>query len=176
MISGIVYETDGTTPIQGVYVSTYDIHDILVALDTSSSSGAYSAELNEGTYLEIFQKSGYVSDTISSIQIVPDSTTDVIAMLERSLGCLYLRGDINGNGQTNGIDVTYGVGFFKGGLVPPNNCGAPVGPCPQVSPFYAAGDVNGSCVFNGIDITFFVSYLRGQEPGLLNCPSCPPVQ
>jgi hypothetical protein len=89
--------------------------------------------------------------------------------------CVYRPGDINGNGATNGIDVTYGVGFFKGGPVPPNNCGNPVGPCPQASPFYAAGDVNGSCVFNGIDITFFVGFLKGQQPALLNCPTCPPA-
>jgi hypothetical protein len=89
--------------------------------------------------------------------------------------CAYRPGDINGNGATNGIDVTYGVGYFKGGLVPPNNCGTPVGPCPQASPFYAAGDVNGSCVFNGIDITFFVGYLKGSQPALLHCPTCPPT-
>jgi hypothetical protein len=86
-------------------------------------------------------------------------------------GCPYLVGDINGNGQTNGIDVTYGVGYFKGGPVPPIRCDM----CPQTAPFYAAGDVNGSCVFNGIDITFFVGYLKGQQPALLFCPTCPPA-
>jgi hypothetical protein len=90
-------------------------------------------------------------------------------------GCVYHPGDINGNGTTNGIDVTYGVGYFKGGALPPINCGNPVGPCPQASPFFAAGDVNGSCVFNGIDITFFVGYLKGANPALLNCPTCPPA-
>jgi hypothetical protein len=90
-------------------------------------------------------------------------------------GCSYTPGDFNGNGEFNGIDVVYGVGYFKGGPQPPVDCGAPVGPCPQASPFYAAGDVNGSCVFNGIDITFFVGYLKGVQPELLYCPSCPPA-
>jgi hypothetical protein len=90
--------------------------------------------------------------------------------------CQYVPGDINGNGTTNGIDVTYGVGFFKGGALPPVNCGTPIGPCPQPISFYAAGDVNGSCVFNGIDITYFVGYLQGTQPGLLFCPSCPPQE
>jgi hypothetical protein len=91
-----------------------------------------------------------------------------------SFGCSYVLGDINGNGVANGIDVTYGVGYLKGGSVPPVNCGTPVGPCPEASPFYAAGDVNGSCVFNGIDITYYVTYLKGGA-ALNSCISCPPA-
>jgi hypothetical protein len=86
-------------------------------------------------------------------------------------GCAYHPGDINGDIAVNGIDVVYGVSYFKGGLFPPITC--PM--CPQEDPFYAAGDVNGSCVFNGIDITFFVGYLKGQQPALLYCPTCPPA-
>jgi hypothetical protein len=88
--------------------------------------------------------------------------------------CSYVPGDINGNGFANGIDVTYGVSYLKGGPVPPIDCGAPVGPCPQTSPFFAAGDVNGNCTFNGIDITFYVGYLKGNQPALLFCNDCPP--
>jgi hypothetical protein len=84
--------------------------------------------------------------------------------------CSYIPGDINGNSQTNGIDVTYGVSFFKGGPPPPISC--PM--CPEPNPFYAAGDVNGSCVFNGIDITYFVSYLKGGS-ALRSCPDCTPA-
>jgi hypothetical protein len=98
-------------------------------------------------------------------------TEDAAFCLAAAGGCPYLAGDINGNGQTNGIDVTYGVGYFKGGAIPPVRCDM----CPQPAPFYAAGDVNGSCVYNGIDITFFVGYLKGQQPGLLYCPTCPPA-
>jgi hypothetical protein len=90
-------------------------------------------------------------------------------------GCNYVAGDINGNGSANGIDVTFGVSYFKGGTPPPVNCGNPVGPCPQASPFYAAGDVNGNCAFNGIDITFYVAYLKGLQPALRNCETCPPA-
>jgi len=88
-------------------------------------------------------------------------------------GCSYIPGDINGNGAANGIDVTFGVSFFKGGMPPPHNC-HPF--CPGTpDPFYASGDVNGSCTFNGIDITYFVAYLKGLQPALLFCPDCPPV-
>jgi len=86
-------------------------------------------------------------------------------------GCSYTPGDINGNGQANGIDVTYGVSYLKGGSAPPDSCDCP----PQVFPFYAAMDVNGNCAANGIDITYFVSYLKGQQPALLYCADCPPA-
>jgi hypothetical protein len=90
-------------------------------------------------------------------------------------GCDYVVGDINGNGSANGIDVTFGVSYFKGGTPPPVDCGTPVGPCDVASPFYAAGDVNGNCAFNGIDITFYVAYLKGLQPALRWCETCAPV-
>ena len=85
-------------------------------------------------------------------------------------GCEYIVGDINSNGVTNGIDVVYGVGYFKGGPAPPDSCDCP----PLQFPFYGAGDVNGNCVFNGIDITYFVTYLKG-GPALQYCADCPPA-
>jgi len=91
-------------------------------------------------------------------------------------GCDYVAGDINGDGSANGIDVVYGVSYLKGGGAPRVDCGAPVGPCPQASPFYAAGDVNGGCSFNGVDITYFVAYLKGLQPMIQWCEDCPPVQ
>jgi len=108
-------------------------------------------------------------------QIHPGQNGLLTVLDTASSGCAYVPGDINGNGSANGIDVTYGVGYFKGGSAPPIDCGSPVGPCPQGSPFYAGGDVNGNCAFNGIDITFFVSYLKGGQPALLFCPSCSPA-
>jgi len=83
------------------------------------------------------------------------------------VGCHYTAGDVNNNGAFNGIDVTYGVSYFKGGLVPPYSClcGA--------STWFVAGDVNASCVFNGIDITYMVSYFKG-GPAPHPCATCPP--
>ncbi len=83
-------------------------------------------------------------------------------------GCHYVVGDINGNGTANGLDVTYGVAFFKGGPPPPVACDM----CPEPAPFYAGGDVNGSCSFNGLDITYMVAYFKG-GPLLQFCPDCP---
>lgn len=87
--------------------------------------------------------------------------------------CSYVTGDVNGNDIYNGLDIIYGVNFFRGGLEP----GCPLGSC-AVSPcddFFYCGDVNGSCTYNGLDITYGVTYLRG-GPGLVCCPGCPPAE
>ena len=91
-------------------------------------------------------------------------------------GCQYILGDINDDNSVNGIDIVYAVNYLKGGgNPPPIDCGNPVGPCPEPSPFFAAGDVNGNCEFNGVDITFFVRFLKLQVPSLLACSDCPPL-
>jgi hypothetical protein len=102
---------------------------------------------------------------ISGFWLGPDSS--------QAGGCLYFPGDINGNGSANGIDVVYGVSYFKGGAAPKDTCDCR----PEVPsfPFYASGDVNGNCAFNGIDITYFVSYLKGIQPAILFCGTCPPA-
>jgi hypothetical protein len=100
----------------------------------------------------------------------------VISITVESNGCVYMPGDINGNGSINAVDIVYAVNYFKGsGNPPPIDCGSPVGPCPEASPFYAEGDVNGNCAFNAIDITFFVRYLKLEVPSLLFCTDCAPA-
>jgi hypothetical protein len=84
-------------------------------------------------------------------------------------GGTYLPGDVNNNGQTNGIDVGYLVNYFKGGDVPPL-----VIDCPPHGPLYVACDVNGNCSVNGIDVTYLVSFFKG-GPGLMYCVDCPPA-
>jgi hypothetical protein len=84
--------------------------------------------------------------------------------------CVYLPGDVNGNGDVNGIDVGYAVNFLKGfGPPPPSLC-----PCPPHGDIYVGGDVNASCVFNGVDVTYLLHCYEdgGQSP--MPCPDCPP--
>jgi hypothetical protein len=100
-------------------------------------------------------------------------SNQVLSFTFEAGGCGYIVGDINGNGSPNGIDVTYGVAYLKGGNPPPDECNPPC--TGQPDPFYAAMDVNGNCAANGIDITYFVSYLKGQQPSLLYCQDCPPA-
>ncbi|UCE64886.1 MAG: hypothetical protein JSU85_08320 [Candidatus Zixiibacteriota bacterium] len=89
------------------------------------------------------------------------------------LGCEYVTGDVNGTGNYNGLDITYGVNFFKGGSDPmcaPGSC--PISPCDA---FFYCGDVNGSCSYNGLDITYGVNYFKGGA-GPIPCPDCPPME
>ena len=86
-------------------------------------------------------------------------------------GCDYVTGDINNSGGLNGLDVTYGVGYFKGGAAPPYSC-----ECTPGNSWFVGGDANASCSFNGLDITYSVSYFKGLGPPPIPCPDCPPVE
>ena len=84
---------------------------------------------------------------------------------------LYISGDINGDGNIRGSDITYGFRYFIG-----------IGPPPPDSMYndltdrwlYVAADVNGDCNFYGSDITFIIKYLRYFNDTLLYCPQTPP--
>ncbi len=72
--------------------------------------------------------------------------------------CEYLIGDMSGDGQRLGGDVTYGVRYFKGIGTPPRDS------CFMDSTgtyLYVAGDVNGNCEYRGSDITRLVAYFKG---------------
>jgi hypothetical protein len=101
------------------------------------------------------------NDPVDSLIIIPVSLTVVG-------GCDYLIGDINASDSYNGLDITYGVAFFKGG---PDPMCAECGLCPD---WWYCGDVNGSCSYNGLDITYGVAYLKG-GPSLIPCADCPPA-
>jgi hypothetical protein len=158
-------------PIPGAKVKIIDDYKI----DSTDAAGNYLLGwLTQGSYVIRIYKTGIIDTTIAGIEINGGDTAIFNIIIPQSPpndSCVYIPGDINGNGTSNGIDVTYGVSYFKGGAVPPISCSM----CPEAQPFYAGGDVNGSCVFNGIDITYFVGYLKGINPALLHCADCPPA-
>jgi len=91
------------------------------------------------------------------------------------LGCWfpcqdYVVGDVNGSGDFNGLDITYGVSYLKGGPAPTYAC-----ECVSGNVLYPSGDINASCSYNGLDITYGVAYLKGGSY-LYPCPDCPPVE
>ena len=91
------------------------------------------------------------------------------AMIPSVGECDYVIGDINNSGDLNGLDVTYGVAYLKGGSSPPFEC-----ECTQGNIIYSSGDVNNSCDFNGMDITYLINYFKGgAEP--VPCQDCPPI-
>ena len=86
-------------------------------------------------------------------------------------GCDYVTGDVNGSESYNGLDVIWGVNYFKGGQ-------APLCSCEECTPgifWYICGDVNASCSYNGLDITYGVNYFKGISPSPMPCADCPPV-
>jgi len=170
-IQGSVNDGTLAAPIPDVIVTTYNSADVVVDVDTSDAGGLYTLDVEAGIYRETFEKAGFQDLEITNIVVQWDSMTTLNVIMQVQSGCIYVKGDINGNGVANGIDVTYGVAYFKGGNIPPIRCDM----CPQPAPFYAAGDVNGNCAFNGIDVTFFVAYLKG-GPALRFCETCPPAQ
>ncbi len=83
-------------------------------------------------------------------------------------GCDYVAGDVNGSTSYNGLDITFGVAFFKGGTAPMCD------PCALCPDWYYCGDVNGSCSYNGLDITYGVAYFKGGASPI-PCGDCPPI-
>lgn len=83
-------------------------------------------------------------------------------------GCDYIVGDVNNSASYNGLDITFGVAFFKGGSVPICDY------CPLCPDWNYCGDVNGSCTYNGLDITYGVAYFKGGATPLA-CDDCPPI-
>ncbi|UCE67336.1 MAG: hypothetical protein JSU85_04795, partial [Candidatus Zixiibacteriota bacterium] len=80
--------------------------------------------------------------------------------------CDYVVGNVNGSDNYNGLDVTYGVAYLKGGNPPLCE------PCSLCPDWHYCGDVNGSCNYNGLDITYGVAYLKGGAR-LITCEDCP---
>lgn len=100
----------------------------------------------------------------------PISLAFLDSVLNANTGlCDYVTGDANNSGGYNGLDITYGVSFFKGGPSPGYEC-----ECAEGNTWYVAGDVNGSCNYNGLDITYGVAYFKG-GPDPVSCADCPPV-
>mgnify|MGYP000411161115 CR=1 FL=1 len=109
------------------------------------------------------------------IQPVPGAVyTEIEAavIISPIAGCDFVPGDINGDGNVMGGDVTYGVRYFKGlGNPPPDSCWNDS----TGSWLYSAGDANGDCQFRGSDITFLVAYFKGLQPRIKWCPQTPPL-
>jgi plastocyanin len=99
----------------------------------------------------------------------PTTMTGILHVFDPNAGgCDYVVGDVNNSGGYNGLDVTYGVNYFKGGPPPPYEC-----ECTTGNSWFVAGDVNASCSYNGLDVTYGVSYLKG-GPAPQPCADCPP--
>jgi len=169
------------TPISGY--DSQESQDVGNVCDLLHGQWGFSSEnpADQSWQLKAFNLAGFEGlNAVISIDFASDLSyvvrgfylDDFMVISFPAAGCDYVPGDINGNGSANGIDVTYGVTYLKGGTPPPDTCFD----CPTEGQFLlAAMDVNGSCSANGIDITYFVAYLKSIQPALLWCDQCAPI-
>jgi hypothetical protein len=174
----------GTDGLQVVYNAAY-MHDYLAIkfsaarwLSVEPDAGwiePFSSDtvdvMFDATELEDGDYCGQV--TISSND--PDTPTleiPVTLFVGAIPGCDYIPGDVNGDDEVTGSDVTYSVLYFKGlGNPPPDSCWDGL----FSTWLYAGGDVNGNCQFTGSDVSFLVAYFKGYNPELQYCPRIPPI-
>jgi hypothetical protein len=137
----------------------------------TDENGYYEFTADTGSYDLFFSHPDYSDTTCTGLVVTPGDTT-IMDMQLVSAGCDYVVGDVNGSDSYNGLDITYGVNYFKGSgdpMCPFGSC--PIPPCDA---FFYCGDVNGSCGYNGLDITYGVNYFKGGS-GPISCGDCPPA-
>jgi hypothetical protein len=169
-LTGTVVDNVYSNPVADVAVSVFNSDSTLAGMDTTGVDGAYVLTLNPGDYFAEFSKENYADTTITDITIVSGGTTVVDLTFRFVHNCSYVIGDVNGSSSLNGLDVNYGIAYFKSGMNPPLNC---LCECTPGHFWYVCGDVNGDCIYNGFDITYLVAMYVGRLP--IPCPDCPPA-
>jgi hypothetical protein len=158
-------------PVPDVEVTVFHSDSTLAGIDSTDVYGIYALSLSAGEYYALFTKENYADTTISDITITPEGTTIVDLTFDFIGICEYVVGDVNGSQSMNGLDVTFGINYFKYGYPEPIGCRCE---CTPGHVWYVCGDVNGSCFYNGVDITYHITIHQG-GPQAIPCPDCPPV-
>jgi hypothetical protein len=162
------------------FVFGYEITDNITWL-TLQSGGSGDVAPDDSALIEFlvdFRDTTIVEDSTyqADANINNNSTapTPIIhfAITAAAGGCEYVVGDVNGSDNYNGLDITYGVNFFKYGSPDPQ-CDPD---CPPCAGWHYCGDVNASCNYNGLDITYGVNYFKYGSPGPVPCADCPPIE
>ncbi len=118
-----------------------------------------------------YQIDGTIGQAITGLSSSPNYSLESgfwVGLPAVAGGCVYAVGDVNGSNNFNGLDITYGVAYLKGGNPPVYEC-----ECTSGNIWFVSGDINASCSYNGLDVTYGVNYLKG-GPGLNPCADCPP--
>jgi hypothetical protein len=169
-IDGVVLWRAGEPAVEGVVVTAYDSLNSEIGRDTTDTQGQFEFTLPVDTYHLSFVKSGYRDTTLGDIVVVSGETTQIEIHMKWINNCHYVVGDVNGSNTFNGLDVTYGVRYFKGFGPPPRyTC-----ECTPGHIWYVVGDVNGDCQYTGLDIVYTVGHFKCGYP-YSECPDCPTV-
>jgi len=163
-LGGIVTDQDNF-PIEAVTVDLLGTG--MQALTDADGEYIFTA-VEAGTYDIFFSHAQYRDSLINDVTI-PLGFVELNVSLAGSGPCgSYTVGDVNNSGSYNGLDITFGVSFFKGGALPMYEC-----ECGPGNTWFVSGDVNASCNYNGLDITYGVIYFKGGDAPA-PCPDCPP--
>lgn len=167
MIGDNFFDLDDITVPVGSYVRWINFGEVIHTVTDTSANYFDSGDMAPGDVYTLFADS--VGDFYYLCVYHAAQMTGVLHVTDTSSGgCDYVVGDVNGSSNYNGLDITYGVSFLKGGPAPTYSC-----ECTPGNTWYVSGDVNGSCNYNGLDITYGVSYFKG-GPGPIPCPDCSP--
>ncbi|UCE67555.1 MAG: carboxypeptidase regulatory-like domain-containing protein [Candidatus Zixiibacteriota bacterium] len=90
----------------------------------TDENGYYQFAIDAGTYGLSFSHPDYNDTTCAGLVVTRGDTTIMNMQLVLS-GYEYVVGDINGSDSYNGLDITYGVAYLKGGDAP-----VPCADCP----------------------------------------------
>lgn len=166
IIAGMVTDHNHN-PVQDAEITVIETG----AICYSTGDGLYSfSNLQPGVYSLSVTHPSY-NDVIETDIHVYANQTAVRDIVLYSNDLLYIPGDVNGDGNVIGSDVTYAVNYFRGvGSPPPDSVWLES----SQSWLYAAADANGSCSFIGSDVTYLVNYFRGISNEILFCPEAPP--
>ena len=141
--------------------------------DYTDNAGYYLiTQVNPGIYDVNLYHPAYGDSVIGGAAIDSGQTTALDVIWDGTpMEYIYLPGDINGDDQLIGSDITYGVNYFRGtGNPPPDSMWNPV----AGQWHYAAADGNGDCLFIGSDITYLMAYFRTIHDYMEWCPETPP--
>ena len=138
---------------------TLSLHIVATDLDNDPIALSHLGGLPFGM---IFADSGNGHGSIFWIPVDPQTGDTLVTLVAQDtvgladtmviniLVANFIRGDANGDGHVNGIDVVFFVNYLKGR-----------GPAPN--PIEAA-DANGDGHSNGIDVVYLVNYFKGNGP------------
>jgi hypothetical protein len=156
---GIAYLTDPPNPWLNITIPAILVTYVLHIKNDPSLIGDTVDCFGPG--VNILNGTSLAADTLQSSLYTMTEHYSRLHIVANPNPCSYTPGDINGDGQRIGGDVTFGVRYFKGtGNQPLDSCYMDS----TGSYLYVAGDANGNCEFRGSDITRLVAFFKGTAP------------
>ena len=176
VMEGDIFATEITIGNIGNGTLTYTLTDNRTWITMNPENGSVAEGEPADTIAVTFDATsltqGNYAGMITCSSNDPNEATvniDVILHVITESACNYTPGDVNGDGNVIGSDVTYAVTYFRGGANPPDSCQLNNGDW-----LYTAADANGDCRFIGSDVTYLVNFFRGST-GPQYCAEVPPA-